>query len=187
MLPHHVQNWFTQYFMILILFYRFPVCHRDPGTPVPLLMTRRKSDLLKFMVWPYLTIPMSAWPLCHILPKRKWRVIIHNIFRHLSLLPELTHRQNFVPAYAVRGFKHHADVSPCGQNRNLFVFSNLSGKDVVITNLFQCTCPRMWLNSPNELHWQQLQKDTSACLFLKLMMLSAFLSLLLPRPQVSRI
>ena len=33
---------------------------------------------------------------------------------------------------------------------------------------------RVWLNSPNEPHWQQLQKDTSACLFLKLMLLSAF-------------
>ena len=103
---HHVapsrRTGSLQYFMILILFYRFPVCHRDPGTAVPLLMTRCKSDLLKFMVWPYLTIPMSAWPLYYILPKRKWRVIIHNIFRHLSLLPELTHRQNFVPVCCER-------------------------------------------------------------------------------------
>lgn len=127
--------------MILILFYRFPVCHRDPGTPVPLLMTRRKSDLLKFMVWPYLTIPMSAWPLYYILPKRKWRVIIHNIFRHLSLLPELTHRQNFVPVCGER------IQTPCwcfplwSKQKLVCFFWNLSGKDVVITNLFQRTCP----------------------------------------------
>ena len=127
--------------MILILFYRFPVYHRDPGTPVPLLMTRRKSDLLKFMVWPYLTIPMSAWPLYYILPKRKWRVIIHNIFRHLSLLPELTHRQNFVPVCCER------IQTPCwcfplwSKQKLVCFFSNLSGKDVVITNLFQYACP----------------------------------------------
>lgn len=163
-----------QYFLFLIFFYKCPVCHRDPGTPVPLLMTKHKSDLLKFMVWPYLTVPMSAWPLYYILPKRKWRVIIHNIFRHLSLGPELTHRQNFVPVCWER------IQTPCrcfplwSKQKLVCFFSNLSGKDVVIANLFQCTCPGYdWIPQMSSI-WQQLQKDTSACFFLKLMLLSAF-------------
>lgn len=106
-----------QYFLFRIFLYKLPICHRDPGTPVPLLMIRHKSDLLKFMVWPYLTIPMSAWPLYYILPRRQWRVIIHSIFRHLSLLPELTHRQNFVPVCCER--------IPPVVKRSLFVFSQM--------------------------------------------------------------
>lgn len=60
MLPHRAELDHGSISCFFIFFYKFPVGHRDPGAPVLLFMTRHKSDLLKVMVWPYLTVPMSA-------------------------------------------------------------------------------------------------------------------------------
>lgn len=140
MLPHHAElvhcsiSWFLYY---------------STGSP----SATETQELLSHCLWPGVNQTCSSswfgptWPFpCqldhyYILPKRKWRVIIHNIFRHLSLLPELTHRQNFVPVCCER------IQTPCwcfplwSKQKLVCFFSNLSGKDVVITNLFQYTCP----------------------------------------------
>lgn len=141
MLPHHAElvhcsiSWFLYY---------------STGSP----SATETQELLSHCLWPGVNQTCwSSWfgptrpfpcQLDHSITffRKESDVLLFTIFFGICLSCQNSHIGRTLFLYAVKGFKHHADVSPCGQNRNLFVFfSNLSGKDVVITNLFQCTCP----------------------------------------------
>lgn len=116
-----MEIWVTLIFSAFNFFYKFPVFHRDQKeSPAPWLVRSRSSInktcwIVCFgLSWPFPCRPDRS-PLYFCAEKVKCYYLC------LSCRNSQIGRSSFL--YTVKGFKLHADFSPCGQN--LFLFSQI--------------------------------------------------------------